>query len=124
MVEEVQKKLENELNLFKQCQKEYQKVLNQRQLLSAQLNENESVQKELDLMKDGEVYKLIGPILVKQEMEEAKQNVKKRIDYISAELKRHDDTIATLDTKQDTHRENLTKLQQQFQQEQAAKMRA
>jgi Prefoldin subunit. len=75
-------------------------------------------------MKDGEVYKLIGPILVKQEMEEAKQNVKKRIDYISAELKRHDDTIATLDTKQDTHRENLTKLQQQFQQEQAAKMRA
>uniref|UniRef100_A0A8D8R1Y9 Probable prefoldin subunit 6 n=1 Tax=Cacopsylla melanoneura TaxID=428564 RepID=A0A8D8R1Y9_9HEMI len=125
MVEEVQKKLENELNLFKQCQKEYQKTLNQRQMLSAQLNENESVQKELGLMKDGggEVYKLIGPILVKQELEEAKQNIKKRIDYISSELKRQDDTIATLDTKQDGHRENLTKLQQQFQQEQMAKMR-
>ncbi|KAJ8876374.1 hypothetical protein PR048_020819 [Dryococelus australis] len=42
---------------------------------------------ELELMKDGgEVYKLIGPVLVKQELEEAKQNVSKRMDYIKSEL--------------------------------------
>lgn len=35
---------------------------------------------------DSNVYKLIGPVLVKQDQEEAKQNVQKRIDYISAEL--------------------------------------
>ncbi|CAG2061961.1 unnamed protein product [Timema podura] len=38
---------------------------------------------ELDLLKSGgEVYKLIGPVLVKQDLEEAKQNVTKRMDYI------------------------------------------
>jgi len=42
---------------------------------------------ELDLLSDGaNVYKLIGPVLVKQELTEAKANVKKRIEYISAEL--------------------------------------
>jgi len=35
---------------------------------------------------DSNVYKLIGPVLVKQDQEEAKQNVQKRIDYITTEL--------------------------------------
>jgi len=35
---------------------------------------------------DSNVYKLIGPVLVKQDQEEAKQNVQKRIDYINTEL--------------------------------------
>jgi len=38
-------------------------------------------------VKDGqEVYKLIGPVLVKQDTAEAKQNVSKRMDYINGEL--------------------------------------
>jgi len=35
---------------------------------------------------DSNVYKLIGPVLVKQDQDEAKQNVQKRIDYINTEL--------------------------------------
>jgi prefoldin beta subunit len=35
---------------------------------------------------DGDIYKLIGPVLVKQDLEEAKQTVAKRIDYISGEM--------------------------------------
>ncbi|KAK3038741.1 hypothetical protein RJ639_028348 [Escallonia herrerae] len=43
--------------------------------------------KELDLLnEDANVYKLIGPVLVKQDLAEANANVRKRIDYISAEL--------------------------------------
>lgn len=42
---------------------------------------------ELDLVKkDQEVYKLIGPVLIKQDIEEALQNVTKRMDYIKGEL--------------------------------------
>lgn len=42
---------------------------------------------ELDLVKkDQEVYKLIGPVLIKQDIEEALQNVNKRLDYIKGEL--------------------------------------
>jgi prefoldin beta subunit len=38
------------------------------------------------LKEDANVYKLIGPVLVKQDLAEAKANVKKRMEYISAEL--------------------------------------
>lgn len=38
------------------------------------------------LEKESCVYKLIGPVLVKQDLEEAKQNVLKRIDYMTSEL--------------------------------------
>ena len=32
------------------------------------------------------MYKMIGPVLVKQDVEEARQNVQKRIDYINGEM--------------------------------------
>lgn len=35
---------------------------------------------------DGNVYKMIGPVLVKQDLEEAKQTVAKRMEYISGEM--------------------------------------
>ena len=38
------------------------------------------------LEDDANVYKLIGPVLVKQDLAEANANVRKRIEYISAEL--------------------------------------
>lgn len=41
---------------------------------------------ELDILDDeSNVYKLIGPVLVKQDLVEAKANVDKRIEYISGE---------------------------------------
>ena len=45
------------------------------------------VLQEMGLLEDGaRVYKLIGPVLVKQDPEEASQNVAKRLDYIKGEL--------------------------------------
>lgn len=42
---------------------------------------------ELDLIDDSAVvYKLIGPSLIRQDLEEARQNVNKRIDYIQQEM--------------------------------------
>lgn len=38
------------------------------------------------LSEDANVFKLIGPVLVKQDLAEANANVRKRIEYISAEL--------------------------------------
>lgn len=96
---------------------EFTKAMSSRQQLDAQLNENKVVQSELALLPaDRRVYKAIGPVLIRTEIVEAKQNVDKRIDYISKELKRFDDLLTTLEKKQDAHRETLHKLQQQFQQ--------
>lgn len=62
-----------------------------------------------------QVYKLYGPVLIKQDLEESRQNVVKRMDYIKKELKRCNDNIEDLEKKQDKHRENIQKHQQQLQ---------
>lgn len=42
---------------------------------------------ELALLEDSAVvYKLVGPVLVKQDLEEAKQTVDKRLEYITQEV--------------------------------------
>nr|SVE73982.1 EOG090X0MQF [Daphnia atkinsoni] len=119
MSEALQKKMQQEVEKFKAIQKEYQTVIGSRQQLDSQLTENSGVKEELSLLEsDANVFKLIGPVLVKQDLEEARQNVSKRIDYITGETKRLDKTIEDLDKKQDTQREALGKLQQQLQQAQ------
>ena len=69
-------------------------------MILAQLNENTLVQGELDLMKpDGsKIYKLIGPVLVPVEFEDAKQNVAKRLEFIEGEIKKIE---AATDAKQE-----------------------
>ncbi|KAF0749572.1 prefoldin subunit 6 [Aphis gossypii] len=120
--EELQKQFQHELDAFKQCQKEINQLAGMRQQLDGQLNENSIVKEELALLKpSGEVYKMVGPILLRQDHTEAKENIDKRMSYIKNELQRIDDRIHTLEGTQDKYRESLTKLQQQFQAQQEKK---
>ncbi|BFZ05746.1 hypothetical protein BsWGS_08785 [Bradybaena similaris] len=119
MAEGLQKRLQNELEKFQTVQKDIAKHISLRQQLDSQLSENTLVKEELDRLEDGAaVFKMVGPALIKQELIEARQNVQKRIDYINGELKRHENVIKDLEKKSDSHRENLSKLQHQFQQAQ------
>ena len=61
------------------------------------------------------MYKLIGPALVNQDLEEAKANVEKRISYIAGELKRKDQVLKDMDKKQDEAREKMQEIQMQLQ---------
>lgn len=120
--EELQKQFQRELDAFKQCQKEVNQLTGMRQQLDGQLNENSIVKEELELLKStSEVYKMVGPILLRQDHSEAKENIDKRMSYIKNELQRIDDRISTLESKQDEYRDKLTKLQQQFQAQQEKK---
>ncbi|XP_060596022.1 prefoldin subunit 6-like [Ruditapes philippinarum] len=119
MDSELQKKLTTELEKFQALQKDHQKFVKARQVLDGQLSENTLVKEELvKLDSSANVYKMIGPVLVKQDIVEAKEVVQKRIDYISGEVKRHEDMIKDLDKKQESQKEILQKLQTQFQQSQ------
>ena len=53
-------------------------------------SENEMVLEELNLVSedDSTIYKLIGPVLAKQDHGEAKSNIKTRLDYIVKEIDR------------------------------------
>jgi len=120
--EELQKKFQTELDALKQCQKEINQLVGNRQQLDGQLNENSIVKEELALLKpSGEVYKMVGPILLRQDHTEAKENIDKRMSYIKNELQRIDDRVHTLEETQEKYRESLTKLQQQYQAQQIKK---
>ncbi|CAL9178947.1 unnamed protein product, partial [Musa hybrid cultivar] len=59
------------------------------------------------LNENSNVYNLIGPVLVKQDIAEANANVRKRIEYISVELKRLDGTLQDSEDKQNSKKESV-----------------
>ncbi|KAL6629410.1 hypothetical protein ACP70R_029175 [Stipagrostis hirtigluma subsp. patula] len=124
-VREMQKDLEAQANALSKIQKDIAKNHQVRKQYTIQVGENELVLKELELLSDeANVYKLIGPVLVKQDLAEAKANVKKRIEYISAELKRMDRALKDLEEKQNSKKESIFKLQQRMQAVQAGQAKA
>ncbi|XP_023178246.1 probable prefoldin subunit 6 [Drosophila hydei] len=110
------KKMQAEVESYQNLQKSCVKVVKQRALLESQLNENKCVLDELNLLgPDNKVFKLLGPVLVKQELEDSRQNVGKRIEYISKELKSSTDTLENMEKDMLKHREAVSKYQQQWQ---------
>ncbi|KAI8903810.1 Prefoldin [Gorgonomyces haynaldii] len=102
-------------------QQEYALAVNNRTQLESQLKENTEVKKEFEIIKeDANIYKLIGPVLVKQDHQEAKQNVQKRIEYITGEIKRFEKLIKELEEKQDKKKMEIVKLEAVHQQQMKA----
>ncbi len=115
-MEILQTKLQEEVEALQSVQKQQQKAMLNRQQLDSQLTENKLVKEEMDgLEASANVYKLVGPALVRQDVSEARQNVDKRIAYINGELKRQEEALKELEKKQEEHRENLTNMQTQMQ---------
>lgn len=66
---------------------ELQTVISSRQKLEAQKTENTGVQSEFQKLKDGEeIYKLVGPVLLKQDKVEAEATVTGRLEFIGKEM--------------------------------------
>ncbi|OZJ04856.1 hypothetical protein BZG36_02628 [Bifiguratus adelaidae] len=85
---------------FQKLQKDLTKAVETRQRLDSQLQENELVEKEFQsLGEDANIYKLIGPVLVKQEREEAKTNVENRLRLIREEIARVEKQLTDLTEK-------------------------
>ncbi|XP_068596571.1 prefoldin subunit 6 [Brachionichthys hirsutus] len=116
MADAVQKKLKAELEKYTLIQKDVSKSMSARQKLEAQLAENNIVKEELDVLDNSNtVYKLIGPVLVKQDLEEAKATVTKRLEYINGEIQRYETVLKDMNKKSEHQREVLSSLQQEYQ---------
>ncbi|MED6247221.1 Prefoldin subunit 6 [Ataeniobius toweri] len=116
MAESIQKKLKAELEKYTQIQKDVSMSVSARQKLETQAAENNIVKEELDLLDSSNtVFKLIGPVLVKQDLDEAKATVAKRLEYINGEIQRYETLLKDLEKKSEHQREVLTSLQQDFQ---------
>ena len=78
---------EHQVTQLQNIQKEFSNLVSARQHLESQLKENELVLDEMkQLGDDAAVFKLVGPVLLKQEKPEAHQHVQKRLDFIRGEM--------------------------------------
>lgn len=106
---------------FQKLQAELSDAVEARQRLDAQLSENELVRKEFAaLTPNNVVYKMIGPVLVKQEQAEATANVAKRLEFIHSEIKRMETHLQTISEKSEKKKQELVEIQAALQAQQGA----
>lgn len=93
-----------------------QSAIDARQTLEAQQQENKAVQKEFNtLADDAGIYKLVGPVLLKQDKTEATAAVDGRLDFIGKEINRTETRIKDLQETSEKKRMDLLQLQQKVQ---------
>lgn len=116
---EMQRTMEAETNEIKKIETEYQKLQINKRSMQEKKSENEMVMQELNLLEDGKatVYKLVGPVLAKIDTDEAKTNVKTRLDYIGKEIDRMDVLEKEFTGNVEDKRKTIMSLQNQFRSE-------
>lgn len=98
-------KFEEEVKKLRTMQKQIQELIKQREVLGTQKNENELVRRELDVIEaqpEGEkdqVFKLVGPVMIKQDLADARETIAKRLEYISKEIDSRQAQIKDLQQK-------------------------
>lgn len=112
----LQQLFEQESNALKKIQEELQKTVESKVQYETQIQENEMVKKELELAKpDHAIYKLMGPLLVTQERDEAIHNVTKRLEFMRGMIASIDVKLEGLSRDRLHKQQKLAQLQQQAQ---------
>ncbi|PMB72255.1 Prefoldin subunit 6 [Beauveria bassiana] len=102
---------------YQKLQQDLQSFVDSRQKLDGQRQENLSVQKEFEtLTEDETIYKLSGPVLLKQEKFEAENTVKGRLDFIGNEMSRLESQIKETQSKIEKKRTEILQVQTAAQQ--------
>lgn len=79
---------------FSKSQSSLTELAEARSKLETQLQENKIVLEEFDhLNEESKIYKMTGPVLMPQDYNEAKLNVKKRLEFIESEIQRVEEKI-------------------------------
>ncbi|EEA20721.1 hypothetical protein EYB25_008209 [Talaromyces marneffei] len=120
-MEQAQKALQTLSEEYQNLQAELETIILARQKLESQQQENQAVQQEFaSLDDDSNIYKLVGPVLLKQEKSEAVMAVDGRLEFIEKEIKRIEGQIQEINNKSDKKRTEIIQLQSQVQQQQPA----
>ena len=115
-IAKLEKDLQAEIQKVQALQKELQKSVTVHSRLEVQLNENKIVQEELDIAtEDTRVFKLVGSMLSRLDLFEARDTVRKRLEYIGGEMKRHEKSIHESEEKQEVCRRQIGEIQTLYQ---------
>ncbi|MES1909462.1 MAG: hypothetical protein MHM6MM_002193 [Cercozoa sp. M6MM] len=84
----LQQLMRQEQQKFEELKLQLQKLLGPAEQLKAQHAENEMVLKELENTDslEGRVYKLVGPALIRQDVDDAVMQVQRRIEFIHGQI--------------------------------------
>ncbi|KAK5173081.1 Prefoldin subunit 6 [Saxophila tyrrhenica] len=116
-----QKELRSLSDEYEKLQGELNSRVQTRQKLESQFTENKGVQKEFSNLDDeAKIYKIVGPVLLKQDTTEAKGTVDSRLEYIGTEIKRVEETIKGLQQQSEGKRNEIMRIQATMQQSQTA----
>ena len=68
-------------------QEEFRAIIEQKQKLDSQMNEILMAKEEVDLLEsDATIYKLIGPLMVPQDLTEVKETIDGRLKYLNGKV--------------------------------------
>ncbi|KAF4126242.1 prefoldin beta subunit [Geosmithia morbida] len=97
---------------FQKLQQDLQETVASRQRLEGQRQENIGVQKEFENLGDDEtIYKLTGPVLLKQDKMEANSTVKGRLDFINGEITRLEGVIRSSQQSMEKKKAEIIQIQ-------------
>ncbi|KAJ9603893.1 Prefoldin subunit 6 [Cladophialophora chaetospira] len=115
-MEDDRNKLQTLSEALQKVQEDLQSAVEARQKLEAQQQENKAVQNEFSsLADDAGIYRLVGPVLLKQDKTEAVTTVDGRLDFIGKEINRTETRIKGLQEGSEKKRVELMQLQQKIQ---------
>ena len=105
-----------EIAEFRAIQQSMGKLRSDQQVLMQQHTENEMVKEELDRLNgDSCVYKKVGPVLMKHDLDEAKQTVSKRLEFIANELEKVSDKISAKERLAESSARKIQEMQKAMQ---------
>ncbi|KAH7345994.1 Prefoldin [Pyrenochaeta sp. MPI-SDFR-AT-0127] len=118
---DVQKKLQELSGSYQGFQTELSTAVEARQKLESQQQENTTVKKEFDILDDdANIFKQIGPVLLKQDKTEAVMAVNGRLEFIDKEIKRFEQQIKGIQDKSEKVKMEIIQIQSSAQQSQQA----
>ncbi|KAJ5920795.1 Prefoldin subunit 6 [Penicillium verhagenii] len=118
---DAQKQLQALSDEFQQMQTELEGLVDARQKLESQQQENQGVQSEFAQLDDeSNIFKMVGPVLLKQDKTEAVMSVNGRLEFIEKEIKRIEKEIEAKQDEAEKKRTEIVQFQAQVQQQQAA----
>ena len=107
--------VDEKMEIFRKKEQDYQNLTSKKAASLSQFNENSLVKSELEMLGDDEnVFKLVGPILIPIELDDAKDNITKRMEFIESDIKRIEEQIDGSSKELAELRDDIGKAQQEL----------
>lgn len=120
-LDELKVRFERQKTAYNSMQEDVARLVEASQKQQSLMNETTMCKEEVARLDESStIYKLTGPILVKQDLESTRSNVEKRLEFITTQFKAVEDKLSAKHKEVEAARNDLYKLQATIQAREAA----